>query len=209
MSYEFAVGGGYGGEGPVRNDPMHPSLYSLNRGTNRQPPLRWGRMIRRKRNTTEVEAQFNFVFNPDSYAISYSVSPHLLASDLGQEGGGANQIEAQTSVSFNLLVDRLPNMLEDPTYEGVTKDRLVFEKVFGGSETGLLRAEFVEIHFGGARAWTFTGVLLGAQTELSHFSYEMVPMRMALQLNLQRRDIVTYEGPLFGEDYALPKAYGL
>lgn len=167
-----------------QNRSFHPHLT----GNPVQGNLRRGKLVRRDANNRRV-GLLHFVFNPESVSYSYDIN----IDDIAVEDVGANDtpfLGPAITCSFSLVFDRTYEVLYDRNSPGVLDDVAVLEHILGSKNVnGTTTAPVglpVSVYFGSDRSMSFGGIITGASVTMTHFTAEMVPVRLGMNITMLR-----------------------
>lgn len=150
----------------------------------------------------------HFMWNPTSLNIHYTSNPDWDISApatpdaQGPQGGG--------SISFTLLFDRTYEVASGRDPKGCLTDLLVAEELGGIERDGpmVLAQRQLLVLFGGPNTIKFEGFLTSLAPTIEHFSPQMVPMRMTLEVTVERRVAARAPGAVNPDTTSAPRSPG-
>ncbi len=149
----------------------------------------------------------HFMWNPTRLTLHYTSNPDWdvsapqSADAQGPQGGG--------SINFDLLFDRTYEVATGKDPRGCLTDLLIAEEL-GGIEPGgpsmvLVQRQLIVL-FGGPNTIKFEGFMTSMAPVIEHFSPAMVPMRMTLNVTVERRSAHQAPGAVNPDTTAAPRS---
>lgn len=182
------------------NPPFDPRIWAVPGGPS-APGMPKGRLLRGRMTMMHVDPTsiagapklkraLNFLWNPQTISHGYSFDSSVLPAGFQNPDDVGQPIQNGQSVGWNLIFNRMYEVMENANHPGVLGDTQALEYMLGAWDGTAIRATQMLVVFGttgDAKPFAYTGYITNANVEYTHFSHRMIPTIAAVSITLARR----------------------